>query len=54
MNLGRGFLSYFMSYDIINPIHRAIIQYSLAYSNDIRDRTIQYDRSSSVVNVNII
>lgn len=54
MNLERGFLCYFKSYDITNLLYRALLQYFLAYSNDIRDTTIQYDRSSGVLNVNSI
>lgn len=51
MNLERGFLCYFKSYNITNLLYRALLQYFHAYSNDILD-TIQYDRSSGVLNVN--
>lgn len=53
MNLERGFLCYCVkSYNITNLLYRALLQYFLAYSNDILDTTIQYDRSSGVLNVN--
>lgn len=51
MNLERGFLCYFKSYNITNLLYRVLLQYFHAYSNDILD-TIQYDRSSGVLNVN--
>ena len=36
MNLERGFLCYFKSYDITNLLYRALLQHFLAYSNDIQ------------------